>query len=118
MLAGKKGKDGVNWEQVAQSSDFRELIKTKKKFIIPYVIFFMVFYFTLPISTSYFTILNDKVIGSLNWAYLFAFAQFIMTWVLCLIYVKKANQFDKAVEQVKAQAGAGQKPGDQEVASV
>lgn len=103
-MAGKNTTSEVNWSQVANSREFRNLLGSKKKFIIPNVIFFMVFYFTLPISTSYFTFLNEKVIGSLNWAYLFAFAQFAMTWILALVYAKRANRFDEMVEGVKQQA--------------
>jgi uncharacterized membrane protein (DUF485 family) len=76
---------------------------------VPYVIFFFVFYFTLPISISYFTFLNEKAIGSLNWAYVFAFAQFAMTWALCLIYAKRANQFDAQAEQLVAKVTAAEK---------
>lgn len=104
LVAGKNTTGEVNWSQVANSREFQDLVGLKKKFIIPNVIFFMVFYFTLPISTSYFTFLNEKAIGSLNWAYLFAFAQFAMTWILMLLYAKRANRFDEMAEVVKQQA--------------
>ena len=38
--------------------------------------------------------LNHYAIGDISWAWIFAFAQFIMTWTLCTVYVKKANKFD------------------------
>lgn len=96
-----------NWNAIANSNEFKSLLSAKKKFIIPNVIFFMIFYLTLPVSTAYFTFLNEKAIGALNWAYLFAFAQFIMTWVLCMTYSKKANKFDEQAEQIKQQALRG-----------
>jgi uncharacterized membrane protein (DUF485 family) len=99
----RQGGQGPNWTKIANSSEFKALLSAKKKFIIPNVIFFFVFYFTLPVTTAYFTFLNKKAIGALNWAYLFALAQFIMTWVLCLTYTKRANKFDQAVEEIKKQ---------------
>ena len=104
----KRSKTDVNWSQIANSSEFKSLLSAKKKFIVPNVIFFFIFYITLPISTAYFTFLNEKAIGALNWAYVFAFAQFAMTWILCMTYTKKANKFDQQVEQIKQQALQGE----------
>src|SRR5690625_7111869 len=49
-----------DYEQVIESSKFKALMKEKKKFTIPLTIFFLVFYFMLPILTSYSTILNTR----------------------------------------------------------
>ncbi|WP_438799589.1 DUF485 domain-containing protein [Alkalicoccobacillus porphyridii] len=78
-------------------------MQEKKRFIIPLTIFFLLFYFSLPILASYTTILNNPAIGSITWAWVFAIAQFIMTWVLCILYVKKAAQFDKKAEAILAE---------------
>ncbi len=93
-----------DWKSIEQSSSFQELIRQKKAFIIPATIFFIIFYFTLPILTGYTTVLNGKAIGVINWAYVYAFAQFAMTWILCHMYMNKANKFDKIVEEVKKSA--------------
>ncbi len=90
-----------DWNNIAQSASFQELIRQKKAFIIPATIFFIVFYFTLPVLTSFTTVLNGKAIGVINWAYMYAFAQFAMTWILCHMYMSKASKFDKLVEEVK-----------------
>lgn len=90
---------------IVQSSHFQKLLAAKKKFIIPLTIFFLCFYFTLPILTSYTTILNHSFIGSITWAWVFAFLQFIMTWTLCMIYSKKATQFDALSEEILKERG-------------
>lgn len=97
---GKQGAKKYDFESIANSSDFRGLMKAKKRFLIPTTIFFLAFYFMLPILTSYTTILNAPAIGSITWTWVYAFAQFIMTWVLCIIYVKKAGTFDHMAEQI------------------
>jgi uncharacterized membrane protein (DUF485 family) len=93
-------KTSVDYEKVVESSQFKQLMENKKKFIVPLTIFFLVFYFLLPISTSYGTFLNTSFIGDISWAWVFAIAQFIMTWVISILYVKKANSFDKEAEDI------------------
>jgi uncharacterized membrane protein (DUF485 family) len=90
----------LDYSKVTQSDSFRHLIAKKRKFIFTASAFFLIFYFTLPILTSYFTILNQNAIGPITWAWVFAFAQFVMTWVLTGLYSKKANQFDTLSAQI------------------
>lgn len=79
----------VHYKKVAASKDFRKLLEEKRRFIVPMTIFFFLFYFSLPVATSYFTFLNTPAIGAITWAWLFALTQFVMTWVLCGLYAKK-----------------------------
>jgi uncharacterized membrane protein (DUF485 family) len=100
-----KGISENDYSAIARSSSFRTLLAEKKKFIIPVTIFFFCFYFALPILTSYSTILNNKFIGDITWAWVFAFLQFIMTWALCILYSKKAARFDQLAEEVVRNGG-------------
>ncbi len=50
--------------------------------------------------TAYSKVLNNPAIGAITWAWLFAFAQFIMTWTLVTMYTKKAAGFDVIVDQI------------------
>ena len=90
----------VDYVQVYESPQFKEFLKRKRKFIIPMTVFFLIFYFTLPILTSYSTILNTPAIGDISWTWIFAIAQFVMVWTLSSIYVRKANTFDVEAEQI------------------
>lgn len=89
-------KKNYDFEQIANNKEFKGLMTAKKKFLIPLSLFFLVFYFMLPILTSYTTILNKPAIGSITWTWVYALSQFVMTWALCIIYVKKAGSFDSA----------------------
>lgn len=80
---------------------FAELLKQKKRFIIPTTLFFLLFYYLLPILAAYTDLLHEKAIGPINWAYLYAFAQFAMTWIITLVYLYKAGKFDQLSEQVE-----------------
>ena len=92
------------WVRVEQTSAFKELIRAKRAFIIPATIFFMVFYFGLPFLAAFTTVLNVKVIGSLTLAYIYALAQFAMTWILMHLYVSRANKWDDLVDRARQEA--------------
>lgn len=95
-----------NWNGIQESQAFRTLMARKRRFIVPATVFFVVYYFLLPVLNGYFKdFMATKVIGSLNIAYLFALSQFFMAWVLAYLYVRAANQFDQLAEQVRREAG-------------
>ncbi|PAV29642.1 hypothetical protein CIL05_09720 [Virgibacillus profundi] len=93
-------KNEIDYVEVAKSSQFKSFIEGKRKFIVPLTIFFLVFYFLLPLLTSYTTFLNTPLFGDISWVWLFAVSQFIMVWVLSTIYVKRAASFDKEADQI------------------
>lgn len=95
------------YSEVARSPEFKQLLKAKRKFILPMSIFFLCFYIALPLMTSYSKVLNTKAIGDITWAWIFAFAQFIMTWGLCMIYHKKAKSFDEMSEGIVKKLNKG-----------
>jgi uncharacterized membrane protein (DUF485 family) len=88
--------DGIDWEGLAASDRFRNLLKAKRRFVVPATIFFVVYYFALPVLIGYARPLMAKpVIGPLNWAYLFALSQFFVAWIIAALYVRAAARFDK-----------------------
>jgi uncharacterized membrane protein (DUF485 family) len=110
---GARGEKGVRvtredeWIRVERTPAFEELVRSKKAFIIPATIFFLVFYFGLPFLTAFTTLLDVKVIGAINLAYIYAFAQFAMTWILMHLYVSRANKWDDLVDRARHEAGEG-----------
>src|SRR5699024_2326843 len=100
VLAEKEDKSPVDFVKVEESNQFKSFMSEKKKFILPMSIFFLIFYFLLPIFTSYTTFLNTSFFGDISWLWVFAFAQFVMTWVLCTVYVKKAAKFDEKADEI------------------
>ncbi|PTM59662.1 DUF485 domain-containing protein [Desmospora activa] len=101
----EEGKNGhsLDYEAVAGSNKFKSLMKDKKKFLISLTVFFLVIYFSLPVLSAYSTVLNQPFIGDITWAWVLAFVQFVMTWALCTIYVRKAAHFDGAADEILAE---------------
>jgi uncharacterized membrane protein (DUF485 family) len=88
--------DIVEWETLAASDQFKALLKSKYRFIIPATVFFVVYYFALPYLVGYHPeLMERKVWGEMNWAYLFALSQFFMAWGLAAIYVVVAAGWDR-----------------------
>jgi uncharacterized membrane protein (DUF485 family) len=83
------------WDRVANMDEFKLLLLAKAEFVVPATIFFVVYYFALPILVGYAPQLMDKrVLGPVNIAYLFALSQFFMAWGIAWLYVRAARKFD------------------------
>ncbi|EIM08574.1 hypothetical protein A1A1_00720 [Planococcus antarcticus DSM 14505] len=104
IQSGKNGKepfherlpDGIpDFEKIENSSSFRELMRRKKRFLIPTTILFLGLYLLFNIVISYTDWLNATFIGDITWVWVFAFGLFAMTWILVTIYMKRAAKFDE-----------------------
>jgi len=89
------------WDRVAASQEFKNLIARKKRFIVPAFLFFLVYYFLLPILVGYAPqLMARKVWGNVNLAYLFALSQFFMAWTIAGLYVRAGNDFDERSKSI------------------
>ena len=89
------------WSRVASSSDFRNLLAAKKAFVLPATIFFVVYYFALPVLVGYAPdLMQKKIIGPVNLAYLFALSQFAVVFIITYLYVRAARRFDTSSARI------------------
>ena len=94
-------REAADWPRLAASRGFKELLKAKRRFIIPATVFFVVYYFALPYLVGYHPqLMQRKVWGQMNWAYLFALSQFFVAWIIAWLYVRAAARFDRMADQV------------------
>ncbi len=94
----------ADWEALAASAKFGELLKAKRRFIVPAMIVFIVYYFALPVLVGYARpLMERRVFGAVNWAYLFALSQFFMAWIIAALYVRAAKRFDRMSREVLKQ---------------
>lgn len=98
--------DIVNWEKVAATKEFKALVAAKLKFILPATIFFVAYYFALPVLVGYAPEwMKQEVLGRVNFAYLFALSQFFMAWILAALYMRAADRFDEMAKGIIKKAG-------------
>ena len=82
-LTAAEDSQPVDWARVTQMPEFRAMARAKLRFIIPAVVFFVVYYFALPVLVGYAPgLMSRRVIGVVNIAYLFALSQFFMAWII------------------------------------
>ena len=93
-----------SWDEIAASKQFKDLMATKKTFIVPAFIFFVVYYFALPVLVGYAPQFMATKIGYVNLAYLFALSQFFVAWLIAGLYVRAANNFDRLSKDILEKA--------------
>ena len=95
--------DVADWDRVAAMPEFKKLLARKRKFIITATVFFVIYYFALPILVGYApSLMERKVIGVVNIAYLFALSQFFMAWIIAALYVRVAGKWDDMAHHIIA----------------
>src|SRR5215204_6375408 len=107
----------IDWEAVERSPEFRELIRRKKAFVIPATAFFMAWYFGFIILAGYAPDFMGRefITDGLTVGYALALSQFVMTWVLGWLYLRKADrEFDPLAERAREAALSTAGPGGPE----
>ena len=101
-LAGPPSLTG--WDRIAHTEGFKDLMAAKARFIIPATLFFLVYYFALPVLVGYAPeFMQRTIIGPLNLAYVFALSQFFMAWIVAALYMRAASRFDSMAERLLTQ---------------
>lgn len=101
------------YEEIESGPEFRALERAKIKFIVPATIFFMLYYFALPVLVGFFGVeinpdgttkpgfMDTRLFNGFSVAYLFALSQFIMAWILAFIYLLAfAPRIDEMVRKI------------------
>ena len=95
--SGKR--NDINYETIDGMESFNQFVKKKNSFLFGITITFLTFYILLPIL-AFTSVLQQKAIGSITWVWVYSLALFIMTIVLCTLYVRMASKFDKTAAAV------------------
>jgi uncharacterized membrane protein (DUF485 family) len=106
---GPSSEDVAHWEGLEQTDEFKQLVRARVRFVLPATIFFLIYYFLLPLGNGLApNFMRTNVVGHINIAYLFALSQFIVAWLLAYFYIRQANNvFDKLAEKVRERAARG-----------
>jgi uncharacterized membrane protein (DUF485 family) len=106
-VAGPDHHPEIDWATVEQSSEFRELVRKKRSFVVPATIFFLAWYFGFIILAGYAPDFMGRefLTDGLTVGYVLALSQFVMTWALGAWYLRKADrEFDPLAEKAAAVA--------------
>ena len=98
--------DPAVWDRIAATEEFKDLMAAKARFIVPATVFFVVYYFALPVLVGYAPeLMSRQVLGVVNVAYLFALSQFFVAWALAALYVRAAGRFDRMAKRILDKEG-------------
>ncbi|MBT2614741.1 MULTISPECIES: DUF485 domain-containing protein [unclassified Bacillus (in: firmicutes)] len=91
---------GNKYRQLIETEEFKELIQKKKAFIVPVTLFFLAFYFVLPILAAYTEVLKGEAFFHIPWAWIYALLQFAVVWIGGIVYIKKSAKYDKLAKNI------------------
>ena len=114
-MSGTKenGHDQEEWDRIAGSAQFQDLLVIKKVFIIPAFILFLAYYFLLLVLVGYAPqLMATRVIGTVTVAYLFALSQFVVGWLIAWLYLKAAAKFDALAHDILGKVKTGHGGGE------
>ena len=100
MSAVRHDGDPIDWEAVERSPEFQELVRRKRRYVIPRVVFFLAWYLAFILLAGYAEdFMNERVYEGLTVGYVLALSQFVMVWFLAVSYVRKADREFEPLEQ-------------------
>jgi uncharacterized membrane protein (DUF485 family) len=96
-----------DYQEVAESEDFRGLQRRHRRFVFPLAIVFLVWYFVYVLLAAYaHDFMATPVFGSVNVGLLLGLGQFVTTFAITMAYVAYANRkLDPTAEQIRAELG-------------
>jgi uncharacterized membrane protein (DUF485 family) len=97
----------IDWVAIERSPEFRELVAKKRAFVVPATVFFLSWYFGFIILAGYAPDFmgSEFLVDGLTVGYVLALSQFLMTFVLGWLYVRRADRvFDPLSERAVKRA--------------
>ena len=98
----KKHSNEIDCETLVKMDSFHKLVKRKNGFLFTTTFLFLIAYVLLPIL-AFTDFLQTKAIGEITWVWIYSLSLFIMTIILCTLYGKRAQKFDKEAAAVIAE---------------
>lgn len=92
------------WERVEQTSAFEEMMRKKRAWLIPIVVFYCVFYMAWPVLTELTTVLDGRAIGAMSWAVVYGFEQYLMVLIVAHLFLRQSNKWDELTEKARQEA--------------
>ena len=100
-VAGSDHHPEIDWVAAERSEEFQQLVKRRRRFVVPATVFFLAWYFGFVVLAGYAPdFMGESVYEGLTVGYVLALTQFIMVWFLGWLYLRKADrEFDPLAER-------------------
>ena len=96
----------LDWEAVERSPEFQELVRRQRRFVVPATVFFLGWYLGFVALCAWAPdLMGESIYQGLTVGYALALSQFVMTWGLGWLYLRKAGrEFDPLRERAHRRA--------------
>ena len=90
---GPPASKDATWQQVSDTPEFQELVARKRAWIVPATAFFLFWYLLFILMAGYAEDFmgGEFLVDGITVGYAFALSQFVMTFVLALLYVRRSR---------------------------
>jgi len=119
VTAGPGHHPEIDWIAAERSPEFQNLVRGRRRFVLPATIFFLVWYFGFIILAGYAEdFMGESIYEGFTVGYLLALTQFVMVWLLGWLYLRQADRrFDPLARKaahtaLEAGRRAGERRGD------
>lgn len=100
----KETEPGRDWQAIEASPEFQELVKTRRSFLVPATIVFLVGALGYLLLSAYAQDFMGKDLGGIPIAFVFAVGIVLLTWAITFAYLRKADSTFEPLEQKAAKA--------------
>jgi uncharacterized membrane protein (DUF485 family) len=99
--AGSTHHPEIDWRGIERSREFQTLVRRRRSFVIPALAFVFVWYLGFIALAGYAPdFMGKRLVGGFTVGYALALSQFVMTWVLGWLYLRKADhEFDPLAQR-------------------
>ncbi len=100
------GDDPIDWEAAERSPEFQELVRARRRFVLPATIFFLVWYLAFILLAGYAQdFMGERIHEGFTVGYALALTQFLMVAVLGIMYLRRADRvYDPLAERAAQRA--------------
>jgi uncharacterized membrane protein (DUF485 family) len=104
------GEPVYDYERIERSPEFQELVRKRRSFVVPATIFFLAYYMGFILLTGYaHEFMAESVYEGLTVGYCLALTQFVMVFVLGIMYLRRADRdYDPLAQRVVDMAERGE----------
>ncbi len=82
-----------DWDALGERDEFRELVRLRRRFVVPAMIVFAVWFGGFLLLAAYaHDFMGKTPIGDISWAYIIAVSLIPMTWGIAFGYVRYADR--------------------------
>ena len=97
----------ADWEVLEETPEFRRLVAERRRFVIPALCLFAVWFGGFLVLSAYARdFMRKQPIGHISWAFLLALSLIVMTWGIAFAYLRWSDRrLDPLAEQLASEAG-------------